>query len=197
MVSAVGAKLAAKRQDEIKEYLEDRPAPRRSSRFWHACDHLTNICKMLYGEGIAQFTKSFKRSRRELRESRVSEMISEPKELHGYGSYPRHRDDIQEGINYLTANQQRMDYWRYRELHLPIGSGTVESACKVVAARLKQSGTMVHGRREGKPQLRASLTSQRLTSDFESLLPLPPLTEDRPEGCLTLDCPRLLTQTRN
>ena len=36
-----------------------------------------------------------------------------------------------------------MDYRRYRELGLPIGSGTVESACKnVVAARLKQSGMM-------------------------------------------------------
>ena len=36
-----------------------------------------------------------------------------------------------------------MDYRRYRELGLPIGSGTVESACKnVVAARMKQSGMM-------------------------------------------------------
>lgn len=28
----------------------------------------------------------------------------------------------------LTANQERMDYRRYRELGLPIGGGTVESA---------------------------------------------------------------------
>ena len=56
--------------------------------FWPACDHLTKICKTLYGEGTAQFTKSFERWRRELRESRVSEVISELEELHDSGSYP-------------------------------------------------------------------------------------------------------------
>ncbi len=56
-----------------------------------------------------------------------------------------------------------MDYRRYRELGLPIGSGTVESACKnVVAARMKQSGML---------QLRASLKSRRFYSDHERLFP--------------------------
>ena len=35
------------------------------------------------------------------------------------------RDDLQDEIDYITANQQRMDYRRYHELGLPIGSGTV------------------------------------------------------------------------
>ena len=59
----------------------------------HAWDHLTKICKMLYGEGTAQFTKSFARSRRE---SRVSEVVSEPKELHDSGSYLRQCDDMRQ-----------------------------------------------------------------------------------------------------
>ena len=48
-----------------------------------------------------------------------------------------HGDDIQRQINYLEANRERMNYQRHRNDHLPIGSGTVESACKhVVAARM-------------------------------------------------------------
>ena len=66
-----------------------------------------------------------------------------------------------------------MDYRRYRELGLPIGSGTVESACKnVVAARMKQSGMMwsLPGA-TGMLQLRASIKSRRFNIDHERLLP--------------------------
>jgi hypothetical protein len=44
---------------------------------------------------------------------------------------------FQDNIN----NQSRMDYARYRQLHLQIGSGTIESACKhLIDARLEQVG---------------------------------------------------------
>ena len=62
------------------------------------------------------------------------------------------------------------------ELGLPIGSGTVESACKnVVAARMKQSGMMwgMPGA-TGMLQLRASLKSRRFRRDHERLLPFSP-----------------------
>jgi len=116
-----------------------------------------------------------------LRESRGAEVIEELTTLRDSGEYPALRADIQGEIDYFTANQQRMDYRRYRELGLPIGSGTVESACKnVVAARMKQSG-MMWGMPEatGMLQLRASLKSRRFRSDHERLLPfsLPQETE--------------------
>ena len=42
---------------------------------------------------------------------------------------------------YLFHNRWRMRYHLFREAGYPIGSGTVESACKhVVQQRLKQSG---------------------------------------------------------
>lgn len=42
---------------------------------------------------------------------------------------------------YYFHNRHRMDYAAYRQAGLPIGSGTIESACKtVVQARMKQAG---------------------------------------------------------
>ena len=52
--------------------------------------------------------------------------------------------------------------------HLPIGSGTVESACKVVAARMKGSGmTWTLERAQHMLQLRASIMSSRYTRDHQ------------------------------
>ena len=61
-----------------------------------------------------------------LRASRGAEVIAELTTLRDSGEYPTLGDDLQGEIDYFTANQQRMDYRRYRELGLPIGSGTVE-----------------------------------------------------------------------
>lgn len=43
-----------------------------------------------------------------------------------------------EQIHYFETNKQRMRYSKYRAKRYPIGSGTVESACKrLIGARLK------------------------------------------------------------
>ena len=111
--------------------------------FWHACDHLAKLSRLLYGEGSDRFKECFKRWRGMLRESQAAAVIAELTTLRDSGEYPRLGDDLQGEIDYFTANQQRMDYRRYRELGLPIGSGAVESACKhVVAERMKRSGMM-------------------------------------------------------
>ena len=44
-------------------------------------------------------------------------------------------------LNYFEENEERMHYDQYRAMHLPIGSGTVESSCKkVIGGRMKQGG---------------------------------------------------------
>ena len=60
-----------------------------------------------------------------------------------------------------------MNYRQYREDHVPIGSGTVESACKnVVAARMKGSGmTWTLEAAQHMLQLRASIMSERFARD--------------------------------
>ena len=48
---------------------------------------------------------------------------------------------VREAVLYLFHNRQRMDYAAFRQAGFPIGSGTIESACKtVVQARMKLAG---------------------------------------------------------
>jgi hypothetical protein len=58
--------------------------------------------------------------------------------------YPRGTplpDDVRQALAYLFSNRQRMRYRLFRQAGYPIGSGTVESACKVVVQqRMKQAG---------------------------------------------------------
>ena len=50
-------------------------------------------------------------------------------------------EPVRQAVVYLFHQRQRMRYAYFRQAGLPIGSGTVESACKVVVqARLKQAG---------------------------------------------------------
>lgn len=42
--------------------------------------------------------------------------------------------EVRQALAYLFANRQRMRYRRFRQAGYPIGSGTVESACKAVVA---------------------------------------------------------------
>ena len=51
------------------------------------------------------------------------------------------RTVTEKAITYYTHNEHRMDYARFRQQGYMIGSGTIESACKqIAAARLKCSG---------------------------------------------------------
>ena len=63
-------------------------------------------------------------------ESRLRYLFRQARRL-----YPRDHplpEPVRQAVGYLFRNRRRMDYARYRELGLPIGSGTVESACKTV-----------------------------------------------------------------
>jgi hypothetical protein len=58
--------------------------------------------------------------------------------------YPRKTplpESVLEAVGYLFRNRRRMRYGTFRQAGYPIGSGTVESACKVVVQqRMKQAG---------------------------------------------------------
>jgi len=49
--------------------------------------------------------------------------------------------DFRKAYNYIRRRTRVMQYYEYRKLHLPIGSGVTEAACKTIfAQRLKLSG---------------------------------------------------------
>ncbi|MBV8614212.1 MAG: hypothetical protein JOY66_10640 [Acetobacteraceae bacterium] len=54
------------------------------------------------------------------------------------------RKQYRDAYNYLRKRMAFLDYVRYRDAHLPIGSGVTEAACKTVfTQRMKQSGMTV------------------------------------------------------
>lgn len=84
-------------------------------------------------------------------------------------------DKIRQGIGYLFHNRRRMRYPIFRQAGYPIGSGTVESACKVVVQeRMKQAG--MRWSRAGAQAmlaLRSVLLSGRWQEIWPSLEPPP------------------------
>ena len=73
--------------------------------FWHACDHLGKIGKVLYGEGSDQFKRSFKRWRSLLRRGCVAVVIKELQELHASGRYSKQQCYALQGRDQLLHGQ--------------------------------------------------------------------------------------------
>jgi hypothetical protein len=101
----------------------------------------------------------------------VEKVIAELKEMRGKCEEKKWHF-LQGQISYFEDNKERMHYDQYMAMKLPIGSGTIESACKnVIGARLKQGGKIwSESGAEGMLQIRASLGSERFLQDFQSNL---------------------------
>jgi hypothetical protein len=141
--------------------------------FFHACEHVSDICKELYGEGTEAYEQRFERWQVMLFDGGIETFLAELKQILEQGGRGTKRaDSLQGELDYFTDNRQRMHYDHYRAQKLPIGSGTVESACKnVIAGRMKRGGmTWSSGGAEGMVQIRCSLLSHRFDSDFRGIL---------------------------
>jgi hypothetical protein len=139
--------------------------------FYHATEHLSALCKELYGEQSEEYWRHFTRWRESFLEGKVQEVITELKQVRAECKGKK-RDLLQGQINYFEDNKGRMRYDRYRAMQLPIGSGTVESSCKnVIGGRMKQGGmTWSESGAEGMLQIRTSLASHRFLQDFRDTL---------------------------
>jgi len=129
--------------------------------WYHAMEHLWQAGNGIFGQGSPEAVKWVKQWEKELWEGRVEAVI-----------VALHRESKREGlggeaaseqIHYFQTNKERMRYSQYRALGCPIGSGTVESACKrLIGARLKGAG-MCWSKpgSQGVLTLRAELMSDR------------------------------------
>jgi hypothetical protein len=139
--------------------------------FYHAAEHLSELCKQLYGEQSEEYWRHFSRWRESFLQGKVQEVITELKQIRAECKGKK-RDALQGQINYFQDNKDRMRYDRYRAMQLPIGSGTVESSCKnVIGGRMKQGGmTWSESGAAGMLQIRTSLASDRFLQDFRDTL---------------------------
>jgi hypothetical protein len=137
--------------------------------FFHACEHVSEMCKELYGEGSQESAQQFERWRLMLFGGGAETFLAEVKQILEEGGRGTKKADFLQGeIDYFRDNRERMRYDEYPAQRLPIGSGTIESACKnVVAGRMKRGGmTWSPIGADGMVQIRCSLLAidSRLTS---------------------------------
>lgn len=105
----------------------------------HACEHIYELARVLYGEASEQGKRWAKGHCDTLEENGPERLIRALKRRKAKDE--EQRAALARELNYFQKNRKRMDYPGFRARGLMIGSGPVEAACKVVVGqRLKQAG---------------------------------------------------------
>jgi hypothetical protein len=107
--------------------------------WYHATQRLWTIATTAFATDPTAATAWVETQKQHLAQSQLRPLFHNIRVL-----YP-HRHACPEAVlgavRYLFAQRTRMDYHKFRQAGYPIGSGVIESACKlVVQARLKQAG---------------------------------------------------------
>jgi len=109
--------------------------------WYHATQHVWACGQALHGEGAAATRVWVESITSLLHEGRVRRIIRRLEDERRPSRAPAKRQALSGLITYLTNQDRRLAYDRFRARGLDIGSGQVEAACKhVVAARMKRSG---------------------------------------------------------
>lgn len=120
--------------------------------WYHAAEHLWEVARVRFGSDEKRLWAWVEQHKTELWEGKlesvlvalraVAEQMGPPDQT--LSDEARQRDPrwiAHRAVGYFEENRERMDYPRYRNLKLSIGSGMVESSCKhVVGERLKGTG---------------------------------------------------------
>jgi hypothetical protein len=105
---------------------------------WHATQRLWEVGRLAFGE--ERPCQEWVQARQEeMWHYQTDALLSALGEV--AAQYPLAREKAKEAMGYVQNNRERMDYPRYQQMGLQVGSGAVESACKqVVSQRLKGAG---------------------------------------------------------
>lgn len=107
--------------------------------WWHAVQRLWTIANLAFAEDATAAHTWVEAQKRLLANSQLRQVIHNVRLL-----FPRTQplpDPVRKAVAYYCHNRWRMYYRHFRAAGYPIGSGTVESACKlVVQQRMKQPG---------------------------------------------------------
>jgi hypothetical protein len=139
--------------------------------WWHAVERVWEIAYSILGQGTAQAETWGTQLKEQLWAGQIRALLQDVRE-----HWPRGQalpETLRQAIGYLFRQRQRMRYQTFRQAGYPIGSGTVESACKVVV----QERMVQAGMRWGRPgaqamlALRCALLSNRWDATWQSLAP--------------------------
>jgi hypothetical protein len=109
--------------------------------WYHAMQHVWDCGRALYGEGTGQTAAWVKKVENLLWNGEVRKILQRLNDEADEELEAERRKAWTGLITYLTNQDARLAYDRFRARGLDIGSGQVESACKnVVAARMKRAG---------------------------------------------------------
>lgn len=116
-----------------------RPDAARVLDFPHAAEYVAAVGRSVYGEQSEAFSQWFNTQRHQLRHGQEAAVLVELRRLAEQA--PVQQELIEEKLQYLTKRRAQIRYAEFAKAGYPIGSGSVESANKVVIqARLKQAG---------------------------------------------------------
>jgi hypothetical protein len=105
--------------------------------WWHAVQYLWTMAQAYFDQDHGAATQWVEQQKRLLAASQLHLVFANVRRL-----YPRHHplpDPVRKAVVYLFHQRWRMRYREFRQAGCPIGSGSVESACKaVVEQRMKQ-----------------------------------------------------------
>jgi hypothetical protein len=135
---------------------------------YHAREHISNLCKILFGSNEKLITHHRIRWWTDLDDGNVEKIIRKTRTK--LPENPELRKKAETEIGYFEENKERMRYADFRKQGLFVGSGVVEAGCKtIVGQRLKQSGMewSVPGA-NAIITLRCSILSSRLEDFWES-----------------------------
>jgi len=175
MDAQLGKRLRGLRQEEIIQVFDNRQVVHKENPIAGVMAVSVDATKLRERgeeERTVDGKRHFRRWKTMLFEGKVEKFLQELRSRRDAPDYRAHRDFLQGEINYFAQNKERMKYDTYRALHLPIGSGTIESACKnVIGGRMKQGGmSWSEAGANGMLQIRCSIASGRLLPDFLATL---------------------------
>lgn len=144
--------------------------------WWHAVEKLWEAAATLFDDDDPTSHRWMEHQKSLLWHSQLRHVICSIRQLCPRGQpLP---EKVRSVVGYIFNNRHRMRYKQFRQAGYPIGSGTVESACKLVMQeRMKQAG--MRWSRDGAQSmlaLRSVLLSERWDEVWASLSPIPKLT---------------------
>lgn len=110
--------------------------------FYHAAENVWKGAKAWLDGRTKQAHAWFALARHKLRHGKADEVLADIQAALALDGLPASaRQTLANSYNYLDAHRDHIDYARFKELGLPIGSGLVESACKwLIQQRFKGVG---------------------------------------------------------